>query len=40
MEDIAQAAEIAPIYGLFDDSFILVQDGEMQIFGDYQLFNA
>ena len=40
MEDIAEAAEVAPIYGLFDDSFILVQDGEMQIFGDYQLFNA
>lgn len=40
MEDIAQAAAVSPIYGLYDGSFILVQGDDMQVFGNYQLFTA
>lgn len=40
LADIAEAAAISPIYGLFDNSFIVIQEGQMQIFGDYRLFTA
>lgn len=38
LKDIAEAAAVSPIYGLFDDSFIMVQGDTMQLFGDYHLF--
>lgn len=40
LADIEEAAKVAPIYGLYDDSFILEIDGNMKIYGDYELFEA
>lgn len=38
MEEIRQAARYAPIYGLYDESFILEVNGDKRFFGPYQLF--
>lgn len=40
IEDIKQASKIAPIYGLFDNSFIVDMDGSIKIFGAYRLFDG
>ncbi|MFJ7746778.1 Type 1 glutamine amidotransferase-like domain-containing protein [Peribacillus sp. NPDC097295] len=34
-EDIHEAAQVAPIYGLYDNSFIKIVGDKMDIFGDY-----
>lgn len=39
LEDIRQAAQIAPIHGLHDDAFILELGGTMRIYGKYKLFD-
>jgi dipeptidase E len=38
IEDIKIASQTAPIYGIYDDSFILVTDDKVEVFGDYCLF--
>ena len=38
MEEIRQAARYVPIYGLYDESFILEVNGDKRFFGPYQLF--
>lgn len=37
--DIEEASEAARIYGLFDNSFIKIKGDEMNIFGDYYIFD-
>lgn len=38
IRDIEEAALHAPIYGLYDESFIVDADGDITVFGDYKLF--
>lgn len=38
IQDIQEAAQYAPIYGLYDGSFIVEVDGETNIFGSWELF--
>jgi dipeptidase E len=38
IEDIKDASQTSPIYGIYDDSFILVNDDKVEVFGDYCLF--
>ncbi len=38
LEDIAEAAAVSPVYGLFDNSFILIQGDKTKIYGGYRLF--
>ena len=38
MEEIRQAARYVPMYGLYDESFILEVNGDKRFFGPYQLF--
>jgi len=37
---IKEAGKIAPIYCLYDDSFILIEQNQQQIFGPYVLFDT
>lgn len=37
-EEIRQAARYAPMYGLYDERFILEVNGDKRFFGPYQLF--
>jgi dipeptidase E len=39
IEDIKEASKLAPIYGLYDNSFILVRDEVIDIFGEYTIFD-
>lgn len=37
--EIEDAAKYAPIYGLYDESFIVEADGEITVFGQYKIFS-
>lgn len=39
-EDLKEASKFAKIYGLPDESFIKVIDDEIEIFGDYKIFES
>ena len=36
--DIKEALKLAPIYGLYDNSFIVVRNNKIEIFGEYYIF--
>lgn len=38
--DIVLASKVSPIYGLYDESFILDIDGNYSVFGEYHLFES
>lgn len=38
-EDVRQAARITPIHALHDDAFIVERDGEMEVFGTYEVLD-
>jgi dipeptidase E len=38
IEDIKNASRLAPIYGIYDGSFILVAGDKVEVFGDYCIF--
>ncbi len=37
--EILEASKLAPIYGLYDGSFLLETEGKIQIFGKYDLYS-
>lgn len=39
LKEIREAARIAPIYGLYDESFIVVNNGDTSVFGKSCIFN-
>lgn len=39
IKDVEIAAKMSPIYGLHDEAFLEVVDGDMKIFGVYRLFD-